>query len=158
MMTPNTLVTDQRQNAGQALDALVRYCRDVYVRAAAVLEIQSEELAKLRNLGVVESINVTPLVPAYHKLCECYRRVLYDGHMALFPSDQKTPEETWWAWYYHDLAPELLGSPHFVRSVLRALGLLPCSDPSVAIMELEAFLYNLPLHKSYIHPTWPAPL
>ena len=157
-MTNSTLAADQRLNAGQAIGALVRYCRDVYVRAAALLEVRSEELARLRDLGVVESTNLNPLAPSYHKLCDHYRTSLYDGQMALFPADQKTQEEIWWAWYYHQLTPQLLGSPHFVRTVLRSVGLLHCSDPAVARIELEAFIDNLPMQKSYIHPTWPAPL
>jgi hypothetical protein len=157
-MTNSTLATDQRLNASQALGALARYCRDVYVRAAALLEVQSEELTRLRDLGVVESVNLNPLAPAYHKLCDRYRTSLFDGQMGLFPTDQKTPEEIWWAWYYHQLTPQLLSNPHFVRTVLRSVGLLHCSDPAVARIELEAVIDNLPMQKSYFHPTWPAPL
>lgn len=157
-MTQEDLAARQMQGAAQALSVLVRHCRDVYVRAAAMLEVQSEELACLRNLGVVESINLTPLVPAYQRLCARYRTTLYDAQIALFPSDQKTPEEIWWAWFYHELTPQLLGSAHFVRTVLRSMGLLCCPDSSIARIELEAFLDNIPMQKSYYHPTWPAPL
>ena len=157
-MSQEDLATRQMQGAGQALGALVRYCRDVYVRAALILEVQSEELAHFRNLGFAESINVTPLVPTYQKLCNRYRATLYDAQIFLFPSDQKTPEQIWWAWFYHELTPQLLGSAHFVRILLRSMGLLHCSDPSIAITEVEAFFDNLSLQKSYFHPTWPAPL
>ncbi|GAA5146365.1 hypothetical protein GCM10023213_39290 [Prosthecobacter algae] len=157
-MIQEDLAAQQLQGAAQALSALVRHCRDVYVRAATLLDVQSEELAFLRSLGVVESINLTPLAPAYHKLCARYRTTLNDGQTNLFPSAQKTTEEIWWAWYYHELTPQLLGSAHFIRTVLRSLGLLHCPDPSIARIELEAFIDNLPLHNSYFHPTWPAPL
>lgn len=157
-MIREDLAIQQMQGAGHALGALVRHCRDVYVRAAAMLEVQSEELANMRNLGVVESIIVTPLLPAYQRLCTRYRGTLYDAQIALFPSDQKTPEQIWWAWFYHQLIPQLLSSAHFIRSVLRSMGLLNCPDPSIARIEVEAFLDNLSLQHSYFHPTWPAPL
>ena len=157
-MNQENLAAEQMQGARRALDALVRHCRDVYLRAAALLEVQSEEIACLRNLGVVESIDLTPLVPAYQRLCARYRTTLHDAQIALFPSDQKTPEQTWWAWYYHELMPQLLGNAHFVRSILRSMGILSCPDPDVARIEVDAFLDSLSLSTTYYHPTWPAPL
>lgn len=157
-MNQENLAAEQMQRAGQALGSLVRHCRDVYVRAAALLEVQSEELARLRDLGAVESIELAPLVPAYQRLCARYRTTLYDAQMALFSVDLKTPEETWWAWFYHELTPQLLGNADFVRSVLRSVGLLKSPDRCIARIEVEALLDNLSLQKSYFHPTWPAPL
>jgi hypothetical protein len=157
-MSDDLLAAHQLDNAGQALGALVRHCRDVYVRAASVLDLQTEELAKMREMGIVERINVTPLVPAYEKLCDRYRVTLYDPQIALFPKERETPEAIWWAWYYHELTPQLLGNAHFVRTVLRSMELLYCTDISLARIELAAFLENIPIQISYCHPTWPAPL
>jgi hypothetical protein len=157
-MKEDTLSHEQQCNAVRALGGLVSQCRDVYVRAATLLDIHSEEVARLRTLGVVERIDVRLLLHAYDSLCVRYRETLYDGQLALFAGDQKTPEEAWWAWFYHELTPKLLGSPHFVRMVLMTLGLLRCTNPSETQIALEAYLQNIEIERSYYHPTWPAPL
>ena len=157
-MNENSLSHEQQRNAVRALGGLVSHCRDVYVRAAVLLDVHSDEIARLRTLGVVERIDVSPLLKAYEQLCARYREILHDGQLALFPVDQKTPEDAWWAWYYHELTPKLLGSPYFVRMVLTSLGLLPSTSASETQIGLETYLRDLEIERTYHHPTWPAPL
>lgn len=157
-MTANILTTDQCQNSGQAIGSLVRNCRDAYLRAANLLEFHSEDIGRLRNLEAMETAELTALAPAYFALCDRYRTALYNPQIGLFPSDQRTPEEIWWAWFYHELTPQLLGNVHFIRSVLRSVGLLSCADMNKAKVEVESILEQQDLLPTYHYATWPAPL
>lgn len=142
----------QREAATANLYGLVASCRGRFVEAADLLEWRSAAIERLREAGVVESIDLWPLYGAYTVLSERYIAEFFSPQESLFFDPTEMQDAKWSSYFHHDLVPQLLRNHDVVRNVLRAVRLLPCNDPQAAATALTQCFTELILPQTA--PMW----
>ena len=106
-----------REHASASLNSLVMACRRQFLDAARLMEWDTPVLTHLSGLGSHTLPQLWLLFPASSLMC--------DRH--------------------HQLVPGLVANDDVVRSVLRAVGGLPCSNPQEAARVLCHHLSEMTL-------------
>lgn len=120
----------QRLGRGQALMALAMMCRERWLRAARLLGVRGVTVRQLQDFGLGGRVDLEPLWPAWEAMCRCFDPSVVQ--LSLFPGPESDSEREWWRHVYHDVFPTLVDDDRVVRSVLRALGVLPCAEPDLS--------------------------
>ena len=142
----------QREAATANLYGLVVSCRGQFLEAADLLEWRSAAIERLREAGVVESIDLWPLYGAYTVLSERYIAEFFSPQESLFFDPTEMQDAKWSSYFHHHLVPQLLRNHDVVRNVLRAVRLLPCNDPQAAATALTQCFTELNLPQTA--PVW----
>lgn len=126
-------------------------CRDLYLKAAGLLEIDNQNVQRVTHRT---TINVFALLEAYEIVKEIYVRKIHTDQLMLFPSDQLPPDLAWRRWFHDEFIPYILHHPYAVGIILRATFILPCTNYVEETERLEQFLYEMPMRQSYKMPHW----
>ena len=125
----------QREAATANLYGLVASCRGRFVEAADLLEWRSAAIERLREAGVVESIDLWPLYGAYTVLSERYIAEFFSPQESLFFDPTEMQDAKWSSYFHHHLVPQL-----------------PCNDPQAAATALTQCFTELNLPQTA--PMW----
>ncbi|HEX6899318.1 MAG TPA: hypothetical protein VF789_06370 [Thermoanaerobaculia bacterium] len=150
-MTKAALAELQRQETAGMLFYLAMLCRRRFLRSAYLVEMRSKVIDALRDLGQVERVDLSSLVPAWNVLCGRYLEEIYDPQGELFSAGSPQADD-WSRFVYHKLLPQVVRDDELVRNVLRALGALPCNSPQEAAAVLCQYFGELTLPSE--RPPW----
>jgi hypothetical protein len=133
----------------QVLSSLVTQCRDRYLRSAALVELDSDAVERVRALTYEARVDLTPLIGPWVLLCERYRDIKYSPQIPLLP-DRAVGEPMRWTNFVHQrLLPQLIQDDELVRNVLRVLGGLPCASRAEAAVAIRSYVANV-----FMEPDW----
>ena len=130
-MRPKELLVNLYDIWRPAVSMLYQRCQHRFVRAAELLEINDPEIHRIKDF---RQPDLHALINMYETLCSRYVAEVYTQQMDFFKS--KDPVRLWRNYFYDDLAPRLVARDDVVRNVLKATGVLPCSDPLAAMKAL----------------------
>lgn len=141
---------DQRVDLSRMLEDCIRR----FLRSAKLIGIDGPVFQTLRNAERCLQRDLAPLYPAWHVICERYRRERFDPQLYLFVDDREESIKRWGRFLYRELFPRLMIEDEFVRNVLRAVGLLPCRSMQQAVSALSYYLEEMSL--PFEPPKWDA--
>jgi len=145
IMTREELEQYQIEVASVQLGSLMHNCRSRYLQAADLVQLRIDDIDKLRDFGIMESVNLAPLIPSWDCICDRYLAERYDPQPTLFEDHDEQCKREWNEFVYWRLIPTLLRDDEFVRNVLRALGGLPCQSPPQAAASTRQYFQDMVL-------------
>ena len=131
-MRLDALQTAQREYFANYMDGLARACRDKYLQAARLMEVESIAVNQVRELTQDGPIGLYYLLPAYSILCARYNERFFSPQENLFKNPSQEQDARWARYFWSRLTPRLLESDEIVRNVLRAVRGIPCADQRAA--------------------------
>ena len=144
-MTSDEFEKVQQEWAVPALSSLVRDCQRKYLRAASHLQVRGDHLGRLRHASTHGGLDLSPLFPFWHAVCDRYRSDRYDPQQGLFQNHETTVAEQWGHFVYHELFPALYQEDEGVRNALRAVELLPSRSARGAAKALLHYAEDMAL-------------
>ena len=137
------------------LSSLFSMCRSRFLKSAELVGLESDAIAKLREMGYTERVILTPLCDAWEVLCGRYVKECYDPQSSLFVHPPLTElaqlcsvdeqADAWCSFVYHRLSGHLICDNEFVRNVLRAVNALPCKSSRDAATALRIYFNEMTL-------------
>jgi hypothetical protein len=151
-MTREEFAVIQRDGMSNALTGLIRDCLRRFLKAARLVSLKGPVVEGLENASRSGSIDLTPLLPAWHLICKRYREERFDAQAKLFQDQSTEALEGWGQFIQWELFPSLLREDEFVRNVLRVSLLLPCDSTAEAA---SAILHHVrEMNLPYGEPAW----
>jgi hypothetical protein len=145
-MTRDELIRTQRREIKREIYALAMLCRRRFLRSADLVGVRGAAIDRLRQVGLQDAVDLTPLFPAWQLLCDRYMAELYDPQLVLFADPETEALTAWLQFVYQKLFATLVREDEFVRNVLRALGSIPCQSPDqAAAAAVCQYLLEMPL-------------
>lgn len=135
----------QAQNDGlvPGLSSLVMACRRRYLDAARLLEVDENNLSRVRELAL-QPVDLSLLAVAYREICKRYRDELHSPQGELWePSHQDRIMKAWNEFYYCRFVPTVLWEDEFVRNVLRCVGALSANDQHGPATSLQLYITEM---------------
>ena len=129
-------------------------CRARFVQSADLVGLHSPVIKALRSYGYQAGLDVSPLFPAWQKLCDRYVAERYNPQISLFGDHATEQTAAWYHFIYHELFPQLVREDEFVRNVLRALAALPCRCQTEAVVALRQYFREITMPSD--SPPWAA--
>ena len=150
-MDVNSFRKYQREHAGYNLSQLFDKCRDKFLDAARLLEIENPTIEHLKKVGD-GPIELWPFLNMYDEWCERYELALFSCQMVLFPEYAERQDVKWQQYFHHELLPDLMRDHHFVKDVLRAVKALPGGNPGQLSRALYEYAINCSMPR--VRPKW----
>lgn len=132
-----TLREIQRECAVTYLPALATRCRDRYLRAAKLVELDNPAVVQVQAIGFGGPASVWRLLPSYRVICERYNQCFFSPQENLIANPKYEEDAKWYRYFWYSLVPELIDRDEVVRNVLRAIQGIPCADPEAASLALK---------------------
>jgi len=154
-MRLETLQEIQLEAAYNNMRSLVGRCRERYLAAAAMMELDDATVTQVREIGFGEPPSPWRLLRGYKILCDRYNRSYFTAQENLFfkPGDEQ--DAKWIGYFWYRLMPKLLERDEMVRNVLRAGEAIPSEDPQAAgdsfLQECRELVMPKPEEISYPH-------
>lgn len=150
-MDVNSFRKYQREHATHNLSQLLIQCRDKFLDAARLLEIENPAIEHCKNVGY-GAVELWPFLNMYDEWCERYELALFSPQTNLFLDNEEREDVKWQRYYFHELLPQLLRDHHFVKNVLRAMKALPGADPALLSRTLHEFAAECYMPR--VQPKW----
>lgn len=141
----------QRDHAAHNLSQLFIKCRDKFLDAARLLEIENPTIDHLKKAGD-SPIEIWPFLNMYDEWCLRYELEFFSPQMPLFPEYAERQDVKWQNYYFHELLPNLLRDHHFVKDILRAMKALPGGNPGQLSRALYEYAINCAM--PHVHRRW----
>lgn len=135
------------------LSSLVDQSRGKFLHAANLLQVYSPIITQLRNK--TDGVQLWPLLPFYQSLCERYIENFFSPQLDLIDLIKEGADQKWEQYFFWVLVPDLLRQDDLVRNILKAVGLLSCSDPNRASQSLTYYADEIVLPG--VESAWQAP-
>ena len=132
------------------LSSFARNCRDRYLKAARLLEVDSPAVTKVESFNYSEPVNTSLLYPAYGVLCSRYNRAYFSPQENLFFNPRDEQDARWKRYFWHCLVPILIERDDVVLNVLRGIHAIPGADPVAAGKSLKQCVREMHLPE----PEW----
>jgi hypothetical protein len=142
----------QYEYGHSALSGLLRDCIRRFLAAARLVELDGPVFKTMREAEHKGHVDIAPLYPAWEAICKRYLRERFDEQAGLFQDHRAESIERWGQFIYWELFPVVLLDDEFVRNVLRAAGLLPCTSKYRAAAALSNHLQEMNL--PFSRPIW----
>jgi hypothetical protein len=137
------LIAAQIQTMPAILTSLVWACRDRFVSAARLLDLQGEDFAHLHRPGGDQRIEVGQLSGLYETLMLRYLREVYDSQTVMFEPTDELELRRWTQYAYWALIPKIAVDDAMARDVMRAIGAHPCRSQASAFNALVDAAVNM---------------
>src|SRR5690554_5481110 len=115
----------QKAHEGQYIGRLVHDSVQRYLRAAALLQIDSEVLDNMRDF-VRNEFYISPLRPLYQVICERYNKEVFNPQTDFWVDPEVNMLAGWRRYYLERIVPAFTENHESIRNVLSVMGLLPC--------------------------------
>ena len=143
----------QQLGINPKLSSLVNQSRRKFLNAANLLQVHSPVITQMA--AKTEGIQLWPLSPFYQGLCERYIESFFTPQLDLIDPIKEGADQKWEQYFSWVLAPYLLKQNDLVRNILKAVGLLPCNNPTRASESLAFYADEMTLPG--VESAWHAP-
>ena len=154
-MRLETLQEIQLEYACNTMQSLIRLCRDRYLAAANLVELDSPTVTQVLEIGFGQPPSPWRLLRGYKILCDRYNRAYFTPQENLFFNPADEQDIKWVGHFWYRLVPKLLERDDMIRTVLRAVGGIPSEDPEAAgdsfLQECRELAMPEPADQSYPH-------
>lgn len=142
VLTARELAYLQRRDAPRALRQILDLCLDQYLYAQQLLH-PSTPLPCRRE--AYATLDLTPLLPGWDRLCCWYRATLFDAQLDLFTCPYQAEVDRWQRFVIDRCFGTLLARPNLTRSVLVATGVIAADGDAVrcAVTGFEGYLIDI---------------
>lgn len=143
----------QRRSAERDLADLVWACRDRYLYAHDLIQPAARVPERLEDGSQAD---VTELLYPWDKLCEQYRRLVFDAQIDLFAEQQQREFDRWQRFKRNGVKERVLACPDWTRTVLKTACLLdPLTsyDPDAIDILFDSLIDTLIRRNTHAEPT-----
>jgi hypothetical protein len=147
----DSLEREQKAHEGQYMGRLVHDSIQRYIRAAALLQMDSVVLENMRDF-VRNEFYISPLSPLYQVICDRYNKEVFNPQTDFWSDPEVNMLAGWRRYYLKVIVPEFTGHHESIRNVLSVMDLLPCRSKEWALEALLIRVRDLALPE--INPPW----
>ncbi len=151
LLPPEEQAEFHRRLPGDLIAYLGFRCRDLYLKAARLLEVDNDNVQRVTKR---ETLDTDLLFDAYEIVHQRYLSEVHTDQLMLFPADKISPTSAWQKWFEGEFIPFLLHDNHAVILILQSLSIIPSNDYWETLESLEEFLHHMPMRQSYKLPHW----